>query len=61
VVRLRGAVARADGWSLVAVLGDIDLSDFTQLAGEGLLVALVHDVPWRLPGLGVGPVTGDDE
>jgi hypothetical protein len=41
---LRGAVARGDGAGVLAALGQLELSDVAQLAGEGLLVALAQGV-----------------
>ena len=42
---LRGTVARGDGAGALAAIGQLELSDVAQLAGEGLLVSLAQGVP----------------
>jgi hypothetical protein len=42
---LRGAVARGDGAGVLVAIGQLELSDVAQLAGEGLLVTLAQGVP----------------
>ena len=41
---LRGAVARGDGVGVLAAIGQLELIDVAQLAGEGLLIALAQGV-----------------
>jgi hypothetical protein len=45
LAELRGAVARGDGAGVLAAIGQLELSDLAQLAGEGLLVALAQGAP----------------